>query len=80
MKKNKGKGLAVGNKVIQTRDDIPIQTYPPIPFAMKLVPPVSSEKRKTMSKKLDMSNLPNLPRLLSLFLTLLLLLPLFNHL
>ena len=49
-KKNKGKGLIGGDKVIQTEGDVLIQTRPPALMALKLVPPVSSEKRKTVSR------------------------------
>ena len=59
MKENKGKGLTIGDEVVQTRDDVPIQTHPHVLSALKLAPPISLEKRKTMSKKLDMGNLPS---------------------
>ena len=50
IKKNKGKGLVGGDEVVQTEGDVLIQTHPPALMALKLVPPVSSEKRKTVSR------------------------------
>lgn len=58
MKENKVKGI-VGDEVVQFGDKVSIQTCPPALFILKLVPPVSSKKRKTVSKKLDTSNLPS---------------------
>ena len=50
IKKNKGKGLVGGDEVVQTEGDVLIQTHPPALRALKLVPPVSSEKRKIVSR------------------------------
>lgn len=58
MKENKVKGI-VGDEVVQSGDKVPIQTCPRALFILKLVPPVLSKKRKTMSKKLDRGNLPS---------------------
>lgn len=58
MKENKVKGI-VSDEVVQFGDKVPIQTRPPALFILKLVPLVSSKKRKTVSKKLDMGNLPS---------------------
>lgn len=52
------KGI-VSDEVVQFGDKVPIQTRPPALFILKLVPLVSSKKRKIVSKKLDMGNLPS---------------------
>ena len=51
MKENKGKGV-VGDEDID-------QTCPLISSIVKLVPPTLSKKRKMMSKRLDIGNLPS---------------------
>ena len=58
MKENKVKGIA-GDEVVQSGDEALNQTHPPTSSTVKLIPPTSSEKRKTVSKRLDTSNLPN---------------------
>ena len=50
IKKNKGKGLVGGDEVVQTEGDVLIQTHPPTLMVLKPVPPVSSEKRETVSR------------------------------
>ena len=58
MNENKGKDIA-GDEIVQPRNAAPTQTRPPASSTLKLIPPTSSKKRKTMSKKLDMGNLPS---------------------
>lgn len=50
MKENKVKGIA-GDEVVKYGDKVPIQTHPPTLFILKLVHPVLSKKRKTVSNK-----------------------------
>ena len=57
MMEKQRKGLVVGDVVIQTGDDFPIQTGPPTPSVLKFAPLASSEKRKTVSKKIDTGRL-----------------------
>ena len=59
MKENKDKGLISGNKVVQTEDDAPAQTCQTALKVLKLIPPSSSEKRKTVSKTVNTGNLPS---------------------
>lgn len=59
MKVNKGKGLATVDEVIHYGDEVLIQNRLPAPSTLKLAPLASSEKRKTLSKKLDTGNLPS---------------------
>lgn len=56
MKENKGKGI-VGDEVAHSRDEAIDQTRPLISSTVKLIPLTSSEKRKTVSKRLDTGNL-----------------------
>ena len=58
MKENKRKGI-VGDEVFQPGDEFLAQTHPHVSFMLKIIPLVSLEKRKTVSKKLDTVNLPN---------------------
>ena len=58
MKENKGKGIA-GDESVQPGTKALAQTHPSSLSTLKLVLLVSSEKRKTMSKKLDTGNLPS---------------------
>ena len=57
--KNKEKELASGNEVIQTEDATPLQTHLNIPKTLKLVPASFFEKRKVVSRMVDMGNLPS---------------------
>ena len=59
MKENKEKELASGNEVIQIEDVTPLQTHLNIPKTIKLVPTSFSEKRKVVSRMVDMGNLPS---------------------
>lgn len=59
MKENKEKELASGDEVIQIENVAPPETRSNVPRTLKLVPPSSSEKRKTMSKMIDTGNLPS---------------------
>ena len=58
MKENKGKNIA-GDESVQPKTKAPTQTDPLASSTLKLVPLASSEKRKTMFKKLDTGNLPS---------------------
>ena len=58
MKENKGKSIA-GDESVQPKTKAPTQTHPLASSTLKLVPLASSEKRKTMFKKLDTGNLPS---------------------
>lgn len=55
MKENKGKDVA-GDEVKEEAID---QSRPPALSTVKLIPLASSERRKTVSKRLDMGNLPS---------------------
>ena len=59
MKENKEKELANGNEVIWTEDATPLQTNPNVPKTLKLVPLSFSEKRKIVSRMVDVGNPPN---------------------
>ena len=58
MKENKGKGIA-GDESVQPKTKAPAQTCLFASSTLKLVPLASSKKRKTVSKKLDIGNLPS---------------------
>lgn len=59
MKENKEKELVSGDDIIQTKDVPPLQTHPAVSKMLKLVPPSSLEKRKAMSKMIDIGNPPS---------------------
>ena len=58
MKENKGKGVA-SDESVQPGTKAPAQTQPSSSSTLKLVLLVSSEKGKTMSKKLEIGNHPS---------------------
>lgn len=59
MKEKKEKALISGDEFVQMEDVPLFQTRPTISKTLKLVPPVSKEKRKAMSKTIDNRNLPS---------------------
>ena len=56
MKENKRKSHVSGDEAVQTKGDALIQSHPMASTAWKSVLPVSSEKRKTLSKTLNTGN------------------------
>ena len=59
VKENKEKELDNGNEVVQAKGAVIAQTRPPPSKALRLVPPASLEKRRTVSKTMDIGNLPS---------------------
>lgn len=59
IKENKEKKLVSGDEIIQIEDATPLQTRPNVPKMLKLVPLSSSEKRKAVSRMVDVGDLPN---------------------
>ena len=53
------KAFISGVEFVQMEDVPPFQTHPTVLKMLKLVPPVSKEKRKAMSKMIDTRNLPS---------------------
>lgn len=59
MKEKKEKALISGDEFVQMEDIPPPQTYRTVSKTLKLVPPISKEKRKAMSEAIDTRNLPS---------------------
>ena len=59
MKEKKEKALISGDEFVQMEDIPPLQTYRIVSKTLKLVPPISKEKRKAMSVAIDTRNLPS---------------------
>lgn len=69
MKENKGKKIVSGDEVVYPEEAVPVVVCPNAPRTLKLMPPSSSEKRKTMSKTIDKTNLPRSKKFMHLSLS-----------
>ena len=59
MKKNKGKEIVIRDEAVHPKEVVPIGVLPNAPRTLRLMPPSSSEKRKTVFKMIDKTNLLN---------------------
>ena len=69
MKENKEKEIVSGDEAIHPEEAVPVVVCTNAARTLKLMPPSSSEKRKTVSKTIDKTNLPRSKKLMHLSLS-----------